>query len=109
MRRLSSASSSSGVSTWKGRMSVPVWAVVLITTSMVGTCGSGWPPLCRGGEEVDKQLVDAFRLVVMHPVRRVGQALHAVGLGTSSPSRHDRDQVAVASIACSISFTKRAA
>jgi len=27
--------------------------------------------LCRGGEEVDKQLVDAFRLVVVHPVRRV--------------------------------------
>jgi mannitol 2-dehydrogenase len=37
--------------------------------------------LCRGGEEVDQQLVDAFRLVVMHPVRRVGQALHAVEVG----------------------------
>src|SRR5439155_22964125 len=37
--------------------------------------------LCRGGEEVDKQLVDAFGLVVMHPVRRVGQALHAVEVG----------------------------
>ena len=32
----------------------------------------------RGGEEVDEQLVDAFSLVVMYPVRRVGQALHAV-------------------------------
>ena len=35
----------------------------------------------RGGEEVDKQLVDAFTLVVMHPVRRVGQALDAVQAG----------------------------
>ena len=32
-------------------------------------------------EEVDEQLVDAFSLVVMHPVRRVGQALHAVEVG----------------------------
>ncbi len=30
--------------------------------------------LCRGGEEVDEQLVDSFSLVVMHPVRRLGQA-----------------------------------
>ena len=45
--------------------------------------------LCRGGEEVDEQVVDLFSLVVMDPVRRVGQALHtvevwhvvAVGLG----------------------------
>jgi hypothetical protein len=37
--------------------------------------------LCRRGEEVDEQLVDAFGLVVMHPVRRVGQALHAVEVG----------------------------
>src|SRR6266404_298785 len=37
--------------------------------------------LCRGGEEVDEQLVDAFSLVVMHPVRRVGWALHAVEVG----------------------------
>jgi hypothetical protein len=37
--------------------------------------------LCRGGEEVDQQLVDALGLVVMHPVRRVGQALHAVEVG----------------------------
>jgi len=35
----------------------------------------------RGGEEVDQQLVDAFTLVVMHPVRRVGQALDAVEVG----------------------------
>jgi hypothetical protein len=35
----------------------------------------------RGAEEVDKQLVDAFTLVVMHPVRRVGQALDAVEVG----------------------------
>src|SRR5262245_41999279 len=35
----------------------------------------------RRGEEVDKQLVDAFTLVVMHPVRGVGQALNAVEVG----------------------------
>src|SRR4026207_1108809 len=29
-------------------------------------------------EEVDEQLIDAFRLVVVHPVRRIGQALHAL-------------------------------
>src|SRR5262249_23966023 len=32
-------------------------------------------------EEVDQQLVDALRLVVVHPVRCVGQALHAVEVG----------------------------
>src|ERR671936_976622 len=37
--------------------------------------------LCRGGEEVDKQLVDAFGLVVMHPMRGFGQALDAVEVG----------------------------
>src|SRR5919204_3795469 len=37
--------------------------------------------LCRRGEEVDKQLVDAFGLVVMHPVRGFGQALDAVEVG----------------------------
>src|SRR5512132_3621210 len=37
-------------------------------------------PMSRG-EEVDKQLVDAFSLVVMHPVRGVRQALHAVQVG----------------------------
>src|ERR671930_399483 len=37
--------------------------------------------LCRGGEEVDKQLVDAFGPVVMHPVRGFGQALDAVEVG----------------------------
>ena len=44
---------------------------------------AGASPLAptRGGEEVDKQLVDAFTLVVMHPVRRVGQALDAVEVG----------------------------
>jgi hypothetical protein len=30
------------------------------------------------GEKVDEQLVDAFGLVVMHPVRGVGQALDTV-------------------------------
>ena len=39
------------------------------------------PSRGRRGEEVDKQLVDAFSLVVMHPMRRVGQALHAVEVG----------------------------
>jgi hypothetical protein len=33
------------------------------------------------GEEVDEQLVDAFSLVVVDPVRRVGQALDAVEVG----------------------------
>jgi hypothetical protein len=37
--------------------------------------------LTRGGEKVDQQLVDAFTLVVMHPVRRVGQALDAIEVG----------------------------
>ena len=37
-------------------------------------------PMSRG-EEVDEQLVDAFGLVVMHPVGRVGEALHAVEVG----------------------------
>src|ERR671934_2886701 len=48
-------------------------------------CGYGHSPslqrLCRRGEEVDQQLVDALSLVVMHPVRRVGQALDAVEVG----------------------------
>jgi hypothetical protein len=35
----------------------------------------GWQ---GGGEEIDEQLVDALSLVVMHPVRGVGQALDAV-------------------------------
>jgi hypothetical protein len=38
----------------------------------------GWQ---GGGEEVDEQLVDAFSLVVMHPMRRVGQALDAIQVG----------------------------
>jgi hypothetical protein len=33
------------------------------------------------GAEVDEQLIDAFSLVVMDPVRRVGQALDAVEVG----------------------------
>jgi hypothetical protein len=37
-------------------------------------------PMPRG-EEVDEQLVDAFSLIVMHPERSVGQALHAVEAG----------------------------
>src|SRR5919204_5820894 len=32
-------------------------------------------------EEVDQQLVDPLGLVVMHPVRRVGQALDALEIG----------------------------
>ena len=35
----------------------------------------------RGGEEVDQQLVDALGLVVVDPVRGVGQALDAVEVG----------------------------
>src|SRR5439155_16294347 len=38
----------------------------------------GW---AGGGEEVDEQLIDAFGLVVVDPVRRVGQALDAVEAG----------------------------
>ena len=38
----------------------------------------GWP---GGGEEVDEQLVDALSLVVVHPVRGVGQPLDAVEVG----------------------------
>jgi len=33
------------------------------------------------GEEVDEQLVDAFGLVVMHPMRRLGQAFDTVQVG----------------------------
>src|SRR5437764_3722701 len=35
----------------------------------------------RGSEIVDQQLRDARRLVVMHPMRRVGQALDAIQVG----------------------------
>ena len=38
----------------------------------------GWQ---GGGEKVDQQLVDALRLVVMDPVRGVGQALDAIEVG----------------------------
>lgn len=38
----------------------------------------GWS---GGSEKVDEQLGDALRLVVMHPVRGVGQALDAVKVG----------------------------
>jgi hypothetical protein len=38
----------------------------------------GW---AGGGEEVDEQLCDALGLVVVDPVRRVGQALDAVEVG----------------------------
>jgi hypothetical protein len=34
-----------------------------------------------GGEEANKQLIDALSLVVMDPVRAVGQALDAVEVG----------------------------
>ena len=37
--------------------------------------------LRRGAEEVDKQFVDAFSLVVMHPVRCVREALDAIEVG----------------------------
>ncbi len=33
------------------------------------------------GKEIDEQLVNALMLVVMHPMRRVGQALDAVEVG----------------------------
>ena len=40
--------------------------------------GRGW---AGGGEEVDQQLVDAFGLVVVDPVRCVGQTLDALEVG----------------------------
>jgi hypothetical protein len=42
--------------------------------------------LAGRGRKVDEQLCDMLRLVVMDPMRRVGQALDAVELGTSSRS-----------------------
>ena len=42
-----------------------------------GTCLGQRP----SGEEVDEQLIDALGLVMVHPVRRVGQAFHAVEVG----------------------------
>src|ERR1700710_2524467 len=40
------------------------------------------PPVSRSGrEEIDEQLVDALGLVVVDPVRGVGQALDAVEVG----------------------------
>jgi hypothetical protein len=40
-----------------------------------------------GGEEVDKQLIDALSFVVMHPMRRVSQALDPVEVGHVSAVR----------------------
>src|SRR6478672_13672312 len=79
MRLRRSVSSSSGTSMVNGRIArsspAPASAVSDLAEAEASMC------LCAGGEEVDKQLVDAFRLVVMHPVRGVGQALHAVEVG----------------------------
>jgi hypothetical protein len=60
--------------------------VVPVTAPPIAT---GASPLARtrGVEEVDKQLVDAFTVVVMHPVRRVGQVLDAVEVGYISRRR----------------------
>src|SRR5690349_9433423 len=70
MRPRSSSSAWSGMSISKERMSVDAWAVVVMALLHR-----------RRGEEVDEQFVDACGLVVMHPVRRVRQALHAVEVG----------------------------
>src|SRR5262245_46516746 len=43
--------------------------------------GSAAPGRCGRGEEVDEQPGDAFGLVVVHPVRGVGQALDTVQVG----------------------------
>src|SRR6476619_8580409 len=68
-----------------GRSSV--WLTPSAPTALANCQSVGVPSgpssyrLCRGAEEVDKQFVDAFSLVVMHPVRCVGQALDAVEVG----------------------------
>src|SRR5205823_9643667 len=63
-----------GVTSSSDEGPTPRWSCFLASSTSLQRLG-------RGGEEVDKQLVDAFSLVVMHPVRRVGQALHAVEVG----------------------------
>ena len=83
MRRLSSASFSSGMSTWKERMSVAGWTVVLMATSAVGRCVFRMTSSLYtvGAKNSISSSLTRSRLVVMHPVRRVGQALHAVEVG----------------------------
>ena len=58
-------------------------AAISSWTRAPGTRRSPWSVLGGqgGGEKVDEQLVDAFVLVVMDPVRGVGQALDAVEVG----------------------------
>ena len=58
----------------------------------IGPRRSGVPGLWGRGEKVGEQLSDALRLVVVDPVRGVGQALDAVELGTSSWSGSARSE-----------------
>ena len=82
MRLRSSASSASGNSTRNGRISVSLGMESFTFASRKGR-----------GEEVDEQLRDAIGLVMVDPVRGIGQALDAVevryvvvvGLGQVSP------------------------
>ena len=61
------------------RASIPLAARALFgRTPSTSSAVLGW---AGGGEEVDEQFVDALGLVVMDPVRRVGQALDAVEVG----------------------------
>ena len=58
-------------------------AAISSSTRAPGARRSPWsvPGWQGGGEKVDEQLVDALSLVVMDPVRGVGQALDAVEVG----------------------------
>src|SRR3954452_14350360 len=51
------------------------------TSRHATACASRRRCRARGSEEVDEQLVDVLGLVVLDPMRRVGQALDAVEVG----------------------------
>src|SRR5439155_24682786 len=86
MRLRSSASSSSETSMVNGRISMLVTEASFEMSDVredeewtrPAPSSLGW---AGGGEEVDEQLCDALRLVVMDPMRRVGQAHDAVEVG----------------------------
>jgi hypothetical protein len=64
--------------------------LVRVTFPHAGPSPSTYPT--AAGKKSISRLVDAFSLVVMHPVRRVGQALDAVELSTSSQSGSARSE-----------------
>src|SRR3954451_22608225 len=76
MRRRRSASSDSSKPTSNARMVLPTW-VAVICSSFVGDAAVNGVS-SSGREEFDEHLVDALGLVVVDPMRRVGQALDAV-------------------------------